>query len=411
MRSEAEQEIHALVEFLNQCPFGIIKSDRNGLVTMQNAAASQILIPFCLSTGCSSTNVFEILKSLQPQWLNRIKNFKNRFGSIIENERVSINFTGQSEKVYLAFTVIRINEDVYQYAFNDISARVKIEDELNTTAESKALEAGKLEMATGVLHDIGNAVTSFGTDVARLQAKVEGKEKSELQKLEGLFTKQNQALDTALGKGKGAALTKFIGALRNSLTFRENEITGILSKLYQTTSHIQEILNIQRSYVKGKTKGEREPFKLSAVIDDALSIHEQSFVKRDVLITKNIPLDNPPIKGDKTKLIQVLINAFKNSAEAFDELKDDRQKTLHIQLKKEADNSMVVLSITDNAIGFDPSLSQQLLEKGNTHKKTGTGFGLYNCKQIIETHQGQISITSNGAGEGAAFIIKIPYTT
>lgn len=411
MRSEAEQEIHDLVEFLNQCPFGIIKANRDGIVTMQNAAASQILIPFCLSTGCSSTNIFEILNLIHPEWVNRIKGFKNKFGTIVENERISINFSNQSEKVYIAFTIIRINENVFQYAFNDISARVIVEEELNAVAESKALEAGKLEMATGVLHDIGNAITSFGTDVARLQAKTKGKEKNELGKLEGLFTKQQQALDTALGKGKGAALTNFITAIRKSLTFRESEITAILNKLYQTTSHIQEILNIQRSYVKGKTKGEREPFKLSAIIDDALSIHEQSLVKRDVKITKDIPLDNPLIKGDKTKLIQVLINAFKNSAEAFDELKEKREKTVHIQLRKDEENKMVELSIKDNAIGFEPSLSKTLLEKGNTHKKSGTGFGLYNCKQIIETHQGQISITSDGPGTGAEFMIKIPYTS
>ncbi len=411
MRTESEKEFHALVDFLNQCPFGIIKADQNGQIMMQNAAASQILIPFCMQSGCSTTDIFAILKDLKPEWLERIKNFKNNFGIIFENERVSLNFPGQSESIYLAFSVIRINEAVYQYAFNDISARVKVEEELSAIAETKALEAGKLEMATGVLHDIGNAVTSFGTDVARLQAKAEGKEKTELSKLEGLFEKKIDALDTALGRGKGAALKKFLSALRKSLEFREGDILTVINKLYQTTSHIQDILNIQRSYVKGKTKGERAAFKLSTVIEDAMSIHEQSLVKRGVEISRNIPLDNPPIKGDKTKLIQVLINAFKNSAEAYDELKEDRHKQLIIDLSIDRESEMVVLSIKDNAIGFEPSLSEKLLEKGNTHKKTGTGFGLYNCKQIIETHQGALSITSKGPGTGAEFIIKLPYIT
>lgn len=409
MRNKNEQELYELVEFLNQCPLGIIKADHKGQIVMQNAMASQILMPFCLIKGCSNIDIFAILKEMKPEWLQRIKDFEDSFGEIINNERVAINFPNQKEAVYLNFNIIRINETTYQYAFNEISARVKIEEELNSLIKEKAIESGKLEMAVGVLHDIGNATTSFGTDVARLQSKCDGKEKNELLKLEGLFEKQSKSLDAALGSGKGAALKNFIAVLRKSLIHRETEFLELVKKLYFTTSHIQEILNIQRSYVKGKTKGERADFKLSSIIDDALRIQERGLLKRDVIITKKIPLDTPPIKGDKTKLVQVVINAFKNCAEAFDEVKDHREKKMYIELSTESSNKMVVLLIKDNANGFEPRISKELLEKGNSHKKTGTGFGLYNCKQIIETHQGTISITSNGVGTGAEFLIKLPY--
>lgn len=409
MHNKNEQEIHELVEFLNQCPLGIIKADHEGQIVMQNAMASQILMPFCLFNGCSTTDIYSIFKEMKPEWLERIKDFEDSFGGIIDNERVEINFPNQEAALHLNFNVIRINEITYQYAFNDISTRVKTEEELNSLSKEKAIESGKLEMAVGVLHDIGNAATSFGTDIARLQNKAEGNEKDELLKLEELFEKQNDSLDAALGAGKGAALKNFIAVLRKSLTHREKEFSEVVKKLYFTTSHIQEILNIQRSYVKGKTKGERAPFKLSSIIDDALRIQERGLIKREVKITKQIPLDSPLIQGDKTKLVQVLINAFKNSAEAFDEVKDQRKRELQIELSTESNNQLVVLSIRDNANGFEPSLSKELLEKGNSHKKTGTGFGLYNSRQIIETHQGSICITSNGVGTGAEFLIKLPY--
>jgi len=409
MRSQAENEVQALVEFLNQCPFGIIKADHKGQISMQNAVASQVLMPYCAYAGCDVTNMFAVIDCLKPEWLDRIQAFDHTFGTIIENERTTIHFPNQPEPTHLVFTVIRLNKTTYQYTILDVSARVKIEEELSILAEASALEAGKLEMATGILHDIGNAITSFGTDVAKLKGKAQGKETSELLKLEGLFKTQELALDKALGKGKGLALQKFIALLRKSLEHREERFSAVVDKLYQTTSHIQEILNIQRSYVKGKTHGERASFKLSTVIEDALAIQEGGLIKRDVKIIKDIPIDNPPIKGDKTKLIQVLINAFKNSAEAYDELNDEREKYMHISLHRESKSQMVVLRIKDNAIGFKPELSEIILEKGNTHKKTGTGFGLYNCKQIIETHQGTISLTSEGPGCGAEFIIQLPY--
>jgi sensor histidine kinase regulating citrate/malate metabolism len=48
---------------------------------------------------------------------------------------------------------------------------------------------------------------------------------------------------------------------------------------------------------------------------------------------------------------------------------------------------LVILNLTDNAHGFPPEKGSSLMEKGNTSKKSGSGFGLYNCKQIIESHK------------------------
>lgn len=71
-------------------------------------------------------------------------------------------------------------------------------------------------------------MSSFvGTDVARLQNKLEGKEKNALLKLERLFEKQSDSLDAALGSGKGAALKNFVAALRKSLMHRETEFSEL----------------------------------------------------------------------------------------------------------------------------------------------------------------------------------------
>ncbi|MEO1382637.1 MAG: HAMP domain-containing sensor histidine kinase, partial [Bacteroidota bacterium] len=204
-------------------------------------------------------------------------------------------------------------------------------------------------------------------------------------------------------------LLKFISALRESLTHRQADYQDITQQMADTTSHVQDILNIQRHYVKGKTRGERAPIELRHVIDDALAMQERGIEKRGIFISKNLPIDLPPIKGDKTKLIQVLVNIFKNAGEAFDEVEEKGEKRLEINLTQDEASTQLVLRVKDNAIGFAPEQGEIFFQKGITSKNMGSGFGLHNCRQIVETHQGSISMHSEGAGKGATVIMTLPY--
>jgi len=168
-------------------------------------------------------------------------------------------------------------------------------------------------------------------------------------------------------------------------------------------SHIQEILNIQRQYVVGENR-ERKLVNLRSVVNDCMAMLFASFDKRGINFALNIPTELPLIKGDRTKLMQVILNVLKNSLESM----EITAKNKKIDFRIFTESERLVVQIQDNGIGFDADTADKLFERGFTTKSSGTGIGLYNCKTIIESHSGTIQMLSDGLGSGSKTIITFP---
>lgn len=409
MPSENETDYSELLDFINQCPIGLVKASKKGEIELMNGIASQILLPLSIYSGVTLDNIKNLLKSFDANIAEMVNSFEASFGNICEEYRFQVA-QGESDRYSdFSLTINRISENVDQYTLRDISIVVARENELKQLIESSAMQAGKLEMSTGLLHDIGNAITAFGTEVANLKNALEWREIKDLAKLHKLFESNINPLDAALGQGKGSALTKFLEAVNKSLTQKNERLQEGADKLYENTSHIQDVLNIQRHYVKDKTKIGRESISLMAVINDALAIQAGSIAKRSIKLEKNISRNIPNIEGDKTRLIQVVINILKNSIEAFESDVNREGKRIEISLSKDDDEKMLIIAVADNGDGFNQELGERLFQKGQTTKQSGSGFGLYNCEQIISSHQGRISISSEGVNKGAIVLVKLPF--
>jgi signal transduction histidine kinase len=122
-----------------------------------------------------------------------------------------------------------------------------------------------------------------------------------------------------------------------------------------------------------------------------------SFDKMAIGISLDIPADLPIMKGDRTKLMQVVLNILRNSIEAIDS--NSSEKNIH--LTGFADSNRLILQIKDSGSGFDAEQTSQLFDRGFTTKFSARGLGLYNCRTIVESHDGTINITSPGKGKGA----------
>jgi len=404
-------ELSQLLEFINQCPFGLVKAERDGTILLMNAEGTQMLLPLAMERQLGMSNILEVIEAFDQPFAQDIQAFQATYGRICSNRRLKVQFSSVDRVQYLSFTIIRVNEDILQYSFKDVTDILAAEKRLYEVTESTALQAGKLEMSSGILHDIGNAVTAFGAEVARLQGSLQWRELSDLQKLLKLFKSKEAQLDQALGAGKGKALQSFLNALHSSLAERKETYAQTAEQLHSTTSHIQDVLSIQAHYVRGKVKNKRTPLSLRGVLEDALAIQGRGIEKRKIQVSKAYALDLPEISGDKTRLIQVLVNLLKNATEAFDEVEDDREKLLALRLDYSEDQQQIELRIEDNAIGFEEKLAETLFQKGRSTKDSGSGFGLYNCMQIVETHHGSISLSSPGPGKGAVACLRFPFAS
>ena len=280
---------------------------------------------------------------------------------------------------------------------------VKIaEESMHAAVLDRVVAQGKFEIASDVLHDIGNAIVGFGSYLTRIRRSLEQNSPENLQNLAGFFTTQQTPMAAAIGEAKAAAVVSMLNNITEAQKISQEEMRKSITEQLNIITHIQEILNIQRQYITGHAEQEKKPVNLRAIIDDCLSMLFASLDKRAIAVSLDLPIELPVLQGDRTKLMQVIMNVLKNSIEAID--MNAAQKTISIRLHTH--DGLLILQVQDSGNGFDEATGKQIFGRGFTSKSSGTGLGLNNCRIIIESHAGAITITSEGPGKGSLTTIK-----
>jgi signal transduction histidine kinase len=197
-------------------------------------------------------------------------------------------------------------------------------------------------------------------------------------------------------------VVKILTGIAQTQKNNQADISKSINEQQHIISHIQEILNIHREYVNGNEVHEKRSTHLGSIIKDCMSMVFASLSKRSITVSQNIPDDLPATKGDRTKLMQVILNILKNSIEAIDIYAAD--KSISISIINHTD--ILELQIKDSGKGFDDATGQKLFTRGFTTKSSGTGLGLDHCRGILESYGNTIDIISEGPGKGALTTIK-----
>jgi PAS domain S-box-containing protein len=150
--------------------------------------------------------------------------------------------------------------------------------------------------------------------------------------------------------------------------------------------------------------------KIEAI--DLNTIIESIIVDLEVVISKkngSITFHQlPTIEGSEVLLYQLFYNLINNSLKFS---KADVPPDIKVRVRSSALPEEVVLTVTDNGIGFDKQYADRIFEsftRLNTKDQyEGTGLGLSLCKKIVQRHGGSIQAFSED-GEGATFIISLP---
>jgi signal transduction histidine kinase len=143
------------------------------------------------------------------------------------------------------------------------------------------------------------------------------------------------------------------------------------------------------------------------LMQDAVSMVSDGLRKRAISLEKRFQRPSPPVSGDRTRLIRVLINLLKNAGEAFDADARTSGRKLVIEICGTGDGR-VRLSIRDNAVGFDAETAKRLFDRGFSTKNRSSGMGLDQCRDIIVSHGGALRVESAGKGQGATAVIELP---
>jgi ligand-binding sensor domain-containing protein/signal transduction histidine kinase len=303
-------------------------------------------------------------------------------------------------KLVIAISIIGMVVVSHQYRLRKVRSQKKdLEKQLEVL--DRAVAKGKFEIASDVMHDIGNAVVGFGSYLTRIKRLQDQDNPENLENLAGFFETHHPVMSTAIGEAKSNAVINMLLGIAQTQKSNREETHKSITEQMNIINHIQEILHIQRQHISGHETQERKLVNLKNAINDCISLLFPSIDKMGVVVNSHITAENPEIKGDRTKLMQVMLNILKNSIEAMDV--HAAKKTIAVSVS--ALPGQLVIQVRDSGMGFDKAIAGQLFQRGFTTKFSGAGMGLYNSRAIIESHDGTIHVASDGVGKGALVTI------
>ena len=269
----------------------------------------------------------------------------------------------------------------------------------------QAHEAGMAEMAVGILHNIGNAITPAKVSTALLIKRInESRIRNHLKEV--MTRLYNYLADPGdLPHDEMEQLKQLVTVMPDAVIEEYDHINSEIKRIRDKHEHIESIIHLQLRYAR--LSGNTENVNVSKVMLDSLEMLADSVSKYSVTIKKDIDPDLPFIRIEQSKLLQVMINLVKNALEAMrDTAPNDRNLTISAHL--DTDREFITIAIKDSGMGFAPEEKEKLFTFGYTSKREGSGFGLHSCANFLIANNGSIEAKSNGPGMGAEFIVHLP---
>ena len=290
----------------------------------------------------------------------------------------------------------------------DITARRQAEKEMEAlhqqVAESSRL-AGMAEVATGVLHNVGNVLNSVSVSATVVSDRLRRSDVGDLHRAAALLHKQNGHLAEFLTTDpRGKLVPEFLAKVSAHLVTERNELAAEMTSVAQNIEHIKEIVSMQQTYAK--VFGVLEPVPPAALVADALRMNTAAFERHGVRVVQQLDEGVPPVFVDRHKVLQILTNLLRNAKYALDE-KAPADKRIEIQVRRAAPDC-VTITVRDNGAGIPPENLTRIFGHGFTTKKDGHGFGLHSGALAAKQMNGRLSVASAGPGLGAVFTLELP---
>lgn len=283
---------------------------------------------------------------------------------------------------------------------SEIEERRRLQGEL---VEASRL-AGMAEVATGVLHNVGNVLNSVNVSAGLMREQLHASRLVTLQRTTALLLAHEKDLVTFLTQDeKGRRVPGFLNRIADQLGAEHAQLGTELTGLCSNIEHIKEIVAMQQTYAKASAVIEQ--VDVCQLVNQAISIHRTSLERHRVQVVRTFPEALPAIPTDRHKILQVLTNFVANAIHAVKVNPPDQRK-LSVTLRGQGDE--LALIVGDNGEGIPAENLPKIFRQGFTTRKEGHGFGLHSGVLIVKSLGGSLEVESPGPGLGATFTLRLP---
>jgi signal transduction histidine kinase len=369
-----------------------------------------------------SGRVFETKKALWIRELKADPNFPRLNAAIKDNLQgaFALPIIIDSKIVAIAeffFNKI-VDEDVYILQIIEAAAQQlalsiekqqqklkhqKILDDMNRNLISAARQAGMAEVATSVLHNIGNIMNSVNVAALSLSEKLNATNFRSLTDAAELIKTHEKNFDDFINNDpQGKSLIEYINKVPKFWEDRKKIFKKELLEINKKIENIKEVIAMQQSL--SGALGVVEETLLIEVIEEALKLSKSIFPNSNLNIVKAYAVE-VPVWTDKVKLLQILVNLIRNAYEAMQGI--EIKNNITIELTKYS-NTEVCIKIIDGGKGIAHENLTKIFSYGFTTRKNGHGIGLHTSALAARELGGSLMAESLGEGYGATFKLVLP---
>ncbi len=316
------------------------------------------------------------------------------------------------ETIWASVTKVPIYDRIGQIAgiigiSRDITALKRAEEELQQKSKDlidASRAAGMAEVATGVLHNVGNVLNSVNVAATLVSDMVRRSKAVNLSRLATMLKEHGQDLSVFLTQDeKGRQIPGYLEQLGKHLAEEQQTLLRELNEMRKSVDHIRDIVATQQGYAK--IGGTVEPIIAADLVEMALRMQLTALTRHDVTVLRQFS-HVPAVLAEKHKVLQILNNLIRNASQAM-EANLDARKHLTVRVAPSGKGG-VSIQVLDNGIGITPENLAKIFAHNFTTRTGGHGFGLHSSALAAKEMGASLTVHSEGVGRGAMFSLDLP---
>ena len=290
-----------------------------------------------------------------------------------------------------------------ELANHALTQEIKEKEKITKRMVSLSHEAGKAEVATGVLHNVGNVLNSINVSANCVRDLCSQSRLPSLRKAVDLLEGQKDLATFFSEDPRAKAVPDFLTGVVSRLENEQESVQTEIKNLIEHINHVKVVVAMQQSFAG--VCGLEEPVCLFKLFADAELLLSNSIYRHEIELKLDFE-ELPMLMIERQRVLQVVVNLLKNAKDALTSRPMENRK---LTVKAARQNKWLIIEVTDNGEGIASIDLTKIFSHGFTTKRQGHGFGLHSCANSIQEMGGELTAKSDGLGLGATFTIKIPF--
>ncbi len=376
-----------------------VSTFREGLETLKEDAHDICLLDYCLGKETGLDVLGEALR-----FGCRVPIIMLTGTTDPEIDRQAIKM-GAADYVVKGETNPNLLERVIRHAQERRKAAMERERLTQELLESSR-RLGMAEVATDVLHNVGNVLNSLNVSAGLIAQHVRDMPIQDVKRISSLLERHKEDLGSFLTQdAKGQKIPAFLLQLGDHLRDQHAQTCQDLDSLIGQIDHVNDIITAQQDLTQ--TNAIHEPVILKDLLESTLKMNAQELEQQHITVTRDYA-DLPQVITDKQQIVQIANNLIRNTQIAIQQQDSDlRHITVRVHLHS-TDKNRVVIQVCDTGIGIPNENLQKIFAQSCSAPGKDQGDSLHRNAIAAKNLGGSLTASSDGPGQGATFTLELP---